>query len=240
MRGQKLGFRRSPETSVLSWPRIRIDQVIFFSSILSPNTIDLFRHSFSLQNLIFVALFLVKHATNLLFLMRQFYENFHVVGLQRFSPFLFKFEVICIRSWPVIGFCMQFFSSKKRKLLSPGLKTGRIEKDSKRAVDGSPSSKGTLDNYLVTSPDDNSTARGSSAGKGPVKRNLTLEINLPSKDENENALLSGQLGHGTTEALGETHTENSRGLSQMGGVGVGEQLKDCSVSAHGPVNSVLK
>ena len=172
--------------------------------------------------------------------MRQFYENFHVVGLQRFSPFLFKFEVICIRSWPVIGFCMQFFSSKKRKLLSPGLKTGRIEKDSKRAVDGSPSSKGTLDNYLVTSPDDNSTARGSSAGKGPVKRNLTLEINLPSKDENENALLSGQLGHGTTEALGETHTENSRGLSQMGGVGVGEQLKDCSVSAHGPVNSVLK
>ncbi|RVW17374.1 Helicase and polymerase-containing protein TEBICHI [Vitis vinifera] len=135
---------------------------------------------------------------------------------------------------------MQFFSSKKRKPLSPGLKTGRIEKDSKRAVDGSPSSKGTLDNYLVTYPDDNSTARGSSAGKGPVKRNLTLEINLPSKDENENALLSGQLGHGTTEAFGETHTENSRGLSQMGGVGVGEQLKDCSVSAHGPVNSELK
>ncbi|XP_059592184.1 helicase and polymerase-containing protein TEBICHI isoform X2 [Vitis vinifera] len=134
----------------------------------------------------------------------------------------------------------QFFSSKKRKPLSPGLKTGRIEKDSKRAVDGSPSSKGTLDNYLVTYPDDNSTARGSSAGKGPVKRNLTLEINLPSKDENENALLSGQLGHGTTEAFGETHTENSRGLSQMGGVGVGEQLKDCSVSAHGPVNSELK
>ena len=133
---------------------------------------------------------------------------------------------------------MQFFASKKRKALSPGLKTGRVEKDTKRAVDGSPSGKGTLDNYLVTSPDNNSTARGSSTAKGPVKRNLSLEINLSSKDENENSVSSGQLGYGSTEGFRETQRETSRGLSHMGGVG--EQVKDCSDSSHIPKNSELK
>lgn len=157
-----------------------------------------------------------------------------------FSPFSFKFEVICVRSWSVIGSCMQFFASKKRKPLSPGLKTGRIEKDAKRSVDVSPSGKGTLDNYFVTSPENNSTARGSSTGKGQVKRNLTLEINLSSKDENEESLLSDQLGYGSTEGFRETQKETSTGLSQTDGVGVGEQLKDCSGSAHIPKNSELK
>lgn len=133
---------------------------------------------------------------------------------------------------------MQFFASKKRKLPSPGLKHGRIEKDSRTALDGSPSGKGTLDSYLVASPDDISTARGSSSGKGPVRRNLTLEINLHSEDGNEDALSSGQLGHGTTGTFGETRRENFP--SQLGGVGVGEQLEGCSGSSHGPGNSELK
>ncbi|XP_022131667.1 helicase and polymerase-containing protein TEBICHI isoform X3 [Momordica charantia] len=47
----------------------------------------------------------------------------------------------------------QFYASKKRKPLTPSLKSGSYEKDGKRTFEGSPGAKGTLDNYLVNSQD---------------------------------------------------------------------------------------
>lgn len=68
--------------------------------------------------------------------------------------------------------------------MSPSLKPARAKKDVKISLEGSPSTKGSLDGYLVTSQDDDSkplrTARGT-----PVKRNLTLEIGSYLKDENK-------------------------------------------------------
>ncbi|KAK9273993.1 hypothetical protein L1049_018807 [Liquidambar formosana] len=140
----------------------------------------------------------------------------------------------------------QFFASKKRKSLSPGLKSGRIEKDAKAKVEGSPSAKGTLDNYLVTSQDDNHVtmplyrAHGSSARQDPVKRNLTLEINLSSEDENKQAISSVQGHRQTFEALVEGQRETSQGSTKAGNVVVGGLAKECSVSAHRVENSELK
>ncbi|KAL3650829.1 hypothetical protein CASFOL_007232 [Castilleja foliolosa] len=76
----------------------------------------------------------------------------------------------------------QFFSSKKkRKFVSPVSKSsGRQEKEAKKQTEGSPSAKGSLQSYLETSKDGNSPAK-------PVKRNLTLESGLSSKDEKEDA-----------------------------------------------------
>nr|POE91459.1 helicase and polymerase-containing protein tebichi [Quercus suber] len=91
----------------------------------------------------------------------------------------------------------QFFASKKRKPVSPGLKFGRSEKDLKGTVEGSPSAKGILDNYLVTSEDDNNNAkasyiaRDSLSRQDAVKRNLALEINNSSKDEQVRPSLQG-------------------------------------------------
>ncbi|WJX16443.1 DNA-directed DNA polymerase [Trifolium repens] len=45
----------------------------------------------------------------------------------------------------------QFYTTKKRKAISPVTKLGRIEKGAKIVADGSPSAKGSLENYLVPS-----------------------------------------------------------------------------------------
>ncbi|KAJ0251931.1 DEAD/DEAH box helicase domain-containing protein [Hirschfeldia incana] len=52
----------------------------------------------------------------------------------------------------------QFYVSKKRKHLSPNLKSGRNEKNVKVTGERSPGDKGTLDSYLKPSLDDKSTS----------------------------------------------------------------------------------
>ncbi|XP_024031656.1 helicase and polymerase-containing protein TEBICHI [Morus notabilis] len=78
----------------------------------------------------------------------------------------------------------QFFTSKKRKAKSPCSKPGRNEKGGKTVVEGSPSGKGTLDNYLVASQDEPLCAgRDSLARQDPVKRSLSVEIDGCINDE---------------------------------------------------------
>ncbi|MFS8003152.1 putative DNA-directed DNA polymerase [Helianthus anomalus] len=76
-----------------------------------------------------------------------------------------------------------FFSSKKKKkFVSPLSKSGEVEPDAKLSVDGSPSAKGSLSNYLVSSQNEARnlstvpTARGPSDNQDQVRRNLTSAI----------------------------------------------------------------
>jgi DNA polymerase theta len=144
------------------------------------------------------------------------------------------------------GWCygVQFFVSKKRKPISPGLKSGKSKIAVNNTVEGSPSAKGTLDNCLVTSEDDNNSAKPSySAGdsrQDAVKRKLALESNNSSKDELKRPSFSEQLVSQTSEAVEAAKKEASLGLSGMGDVAAGDFVKGCSTSAQGVDNSDLK
>ncbi|GAV78351.1 DEAD domain-containing protein/Helicase_C domain-containing protein/DNA_pol_A domain-containing protein, partial [Cephalotus follicularis] len=140
----------------------------------------------------------------------------------------------------------QFFASKKRKPLSPALKSTRHDEDAKTKVEGSPSAKGTLDNFLNTSQgDDNnhnshhsSTNRAQLARQEPVKRNLQLAINKSSTADNKQPLLSAQAQiHDAVEATlkGVPHC-----LSEAGDISVVDIVKGCLDSANGVKNSELK
>lgn len=48
-------------------------------------------------------------------------------------------------------FVGQFYATKKRKVISPISKAGRIEKGARLVADGSPSAKGSLESYLIPS-----------------------------------------------------------------------------------------
>lgn len=68
-----------------------------------------------------------------------------------------------------------------------------IEKDVKITTEGSPSAKGSLENFLVTSKETNNpplTASDSPSKRAPVKRNLKLEISSFSKHEEKEPLFS--------------------------------------------------
>ncbi|KAK1550568.1 hypothetical protein Q3G72_021166 [Acer saccharum] len=140
----------------------------------------------------------------------------------------------------------QFFSSKKRKSLSPALKSGRVEKDAKYAVEGSPSAKGTLDNYLKTSQEDSHAtkpslaAHGLSARQEPVKRSLSLEINECSKDEDKQHILSAHVQPQMSEVLKATQEITSQSSSKVGNDAVVRLAKDCSDSVHTAENPELK
>lgn len=123
----------------------------------------------------------------------------------------------------------QFYTSKKRRALSPGLKPGRNETEVNR-VEGSPSAKGTLDNYLVTSQDyannDKSVsfAPGLPAGKDPVKRNLSSEINSSSKDGCKLDIFSSQPQ--AAEEFESTRRRTHGQLSELGDAAVGSFAVD--------------
>ncbi|CAK7353378.1 unnamed protein product [Dovyalis caffra] len=130
----------------------------------------------------------------------------------------------------------QFFASRKRKSSSPNLKLGIIEKDARSKAEGSPSAKGTLDNYLVNSQDEN-CVRGLL-----VKRNLALGINEVSKDEKEESL-SGRLCPESCEVREVVRKEVSQGSSNAGNVGnvaVERGAKDCLDVGNDVENLELK
>lgn len=111
----------------------------------------------------------------------------------------------------------------------------------KATFEGSPSAKGTLDNCLVTSKDDNSprssyTVHDSLAGLDAVRRNLALEINNSSKDEFKQPLFSEELNPATSEAVEVSQNEASHGLSVMGDAAVGDLAKGSSKFPHGADN----
>ncbi|EEF45923.1 DNA polymerase theta, putative [Ricinus communis] len=126
----------------------------------------------------------------------------------------------------------QFFASKKRKALSPGLKYG-IEKEATITSDGSPNAKGTLDNYLVNSQDQN---RGLLSRQDSVKRNLALEINELSKDEKMDPCSVAKLDSQNSEGAGTIKKETSQGSCNAGHVAV----EGCSVPRQSAESSELK
>ncbi|KAK3016369.1 hypothetical protein RJ639_005362 [Escallonia herrerae] len=138
----------------------------------------------------------------------------------------------------------QFFASKKkRKPISPNLKSGKVEKDAKVTIEGSPSAKGSLDSYLATGKEDDSpkpllTACRLSARQDPVKRNLTAEINLSSVCESKDASSISQGGCKTYETSKEVQRENSEVPSRKGDVEGRGHVKDSIDSV--PENSELK
>lgn len=136
----------------------------------------------------------------------------------------------------------QFFASKKRKSLSPGLKSGRGAKEAKTAVEGSPSAKGTLGNYLVTSEDDKCSLKGSHAACDSVKRILKLE-NVSSQDENERACMSNyQRGDQCQnfESFQMGQRETFQDSVEEGQVIVEVLSKGCSINVQRSENAGLK
>ena len=124
------------------------------------------------------------------------------------------------------------------------MKSGRSEKDLKGTVEGSPSAKGTLDNYLVTSEEDNNnakaasyTARDSLSRQDAVKRNLALEINNSSKDEQMRPSSQVQLH---SEAVEAAKKEAFREVPVVDDVSVGGLAKGCLTSAQAVGNPELK
>ena len=125
------------------------------------------------------------------------------------------------------------------------LKDDKAEKDPKATLDVSPSAKGTLDGYLVKSPDSGSpgdrrsTGRGTPSRHDPVKRNLTLEIGSGLGTMPNACVGSSGLGVGV----------NSVKIERFGGVQAGangsiEQgpavLEACNAVECGDGNSELK
>ncbi|XP_058001762.1 helicase and polymerase-containing protein TEBICHI isoform X2 [Hevea brasiliensis] len=140
----------------------------------------------------------------------------------------------------------QFFASKKRKSRSPGLKSGRVEKDGRTTSEGSSSAKGTLDNYLVNSQDPNHGAKLSSMAWGllarqdSVKRNLALEINNISKEENKGPFLVANMDSQTSKGFEAVKRETSQGSSNAGNVAFEGLAKGFPVSNHSAENLEIK
>ncbi|KAK6249105.1 hypothetical protein QUC31_020670 [Theobroma cacao] len=132
----------------------------------------------------------------------------------------------------------QFFASKKRKTQSPCLKTGRFEKNAKTTVEGSPSAKGTLDNYLRTSQENEIVQPSCTIiGQDPVKRSLASEIDKSSENENEQSFLLAEVKSRSCEAFQVTHNGIYLGSSEEGNFDFGDPAE---VAAQGRENSELK
>lgn len=111
---------------------------------------------------------------------------------------------------------MQFFSSKKKnnKLVSSALKSGIVEQNAKLSLEGSPSGKGSLSSYLVSSPKNEirphrslPTACGSSDRQDQVKRNLTSEIDSSLRNEDVETISSSK-GHKSKSSESMHEVEN--------------------------------
>ncbi|KAI3468240.1 hypothetical protein Pfo_024903 [Paulownia fortunei] len=138
----------------------------------------------------------------------------------------------------------EFFSSKKkRKIVSPASKSGRLEKEAKKQIEGSPSAKGSLESYLENSKDGNSPAKSlnsicdQKARQVPIKRNLTWDTGLSSIDENGDAC-RGQPQ--SPEASGVAQRLKPEPLSDIGSVATKGIQKDSSITGTVAQNSELK
>ncbi|KAF6176331.1 hypothetical protein GIB67_011120 [Kingdonia uniflora] len=123
----------------------------------------------------------------------------------------------------------QFYAAKKRKPVSPGLKSGKISKDRGTVLAGLPSPKGTLDSFIVSSQDDSVRVSGGSAKKSKIKRNLGLEINLSSQVVQKQDISSTKDGVRSVEGVAR---DCSSGVG--GDIGVEADVEDTMAAA--PVN----
>ncbi|CAH8378004.1 unnamed protein product [Eruca vesicaria subsp. sativa] len=102
----------------------------------------------------------------------------------------------------------QFYVSKKRKHLSPNVKSGRNEKNVKVTGERSPGDKGTLDSYLKPSLDDKSTSNSVlQARQEAFTKKLDLEVSGSYAGESMHPRLpkplSGESSKGTEGCLNQ-------------------------------------
>ncbi|GAB2275633.1 hypothetical protein Dimus_010390 [Dionaea muscipula] len=126
----------------------------------------------------------------------------------------------------------QFYASKKRRTLSPGAKSGQVDKDVKSGKEASPSTKGSLNSFLVTSKNE-----GLPIWQGPVKRNLTLEIGSLTKCEKRDSFLLSEASSLALDSIGTGSEEASRSLADAGDVGIRRDEKGTSVLDDNARNS---
>lgn len=137
----------------------------------------------------------------------------------------------------------QFFASKKRKSSSPHLKLRRAESNEVTPLGGSPSAKGTLDNYLRTSQEGGCAAKPlhtvgdySSVGHDSVKRNLLQKAEKNLKPENKQVQLSAEVPKPEEAA----QKEASHSSSDLEHAAAHAPSKDCLLPANGTENLELK
>ncbi|KAL0311996.1 UNVERIFIED_CONTAM: Helicase and polymerase-containing protein TEBICHI [Sesamum radiatum] len=138
----------------------------------------------------------------------------------------------------------QFFSSKKkRKNLSPASKSGRLEKEARNQIEGSPSAKGSLESYLETSKTDHASAKSlnsvcdQNARTVPIQRTLILDSGISSKDKDEDPCRGLPQ---SPEASGVAQGLKSEVFSDIGSVGTNGIEKDNSQTENPVQISELK
>nr|XP_043612753.1 helicase and polymerase-containing protein TEBICHI [Erigeron canadensis] len=94
----------------------------------------------------------------------------------------------------------QFFSSKKKKkFVSPLSKSGKAEQDAKLSLEWSPSAKGSLSSYLVSSQNEDRpiitlpTDYGPSDRQDQVRRNLATEIESSVRNDSVDGVQNAEL-----------------------------------------------
>ncbi|KAL0394056.1 UNVERIFIED_CONTAM: Helicase and polymerase-containing protein TEBICHI [Sesamum latifolium] len=138
----------------------------------------------------------------------------------------------------------QFFSSKKkRKVLLPASKSGRLEKEARNQIEGSPSAKGSLESYLETSKTDHASAKSlnsvcdQNARTVPIQKSLILDTGISSKDEDEDPCRGLPQ---SPEASGVAQGLKSEVFSDIGSVGTNSIEKDNSQTENPVQISELK
>ncbi|WCJ18326.1 helicases ATP-dependent helicases nucleic acid binding ATP binding DNA-directed DNA polymerases DNA binding [Euphorbia peplus] len=118
----------------------------------------------------------------------------------------------------------QFFLSKKRKPLSPAFKHGRTEKDARIGGEGHLSVKGTLENYLSNSQEQNRDA---------VRRTLDLGTGSSPKKDNKGLSSLAERDLETPEVMGNVQRENLKAHRMLSMLQFKVSKKTCQV--QGPL-----
>ncbi|XP_048133161.1 helicase and polymerase-containing protein TEBICHI isoform X1 [Rhodamnia argentea] len=136
----------------------------------------------------------------------------------------------------------QFFASKKRKSSSPHTKSRRADNN-----EGSPSAKGTLDNYLRNSQEGGCVAKPLhtvsdylSVGHDSVKRNLLQKAEKNFKPENKQVQLSAEVPKIEEAAQKEASHSLSDLEHAAAPAPAPAPAKDCLLPANGTENLELK
>ncbi|WCJ18399.1 DNA polymerase I [Euphorbia peplus] len=117
----------------------------------------------------------------------------------------------------------QFFLSKKRKPLSPAFKHGRTEKDARIGGEGYLSVKGTLENYLSNSQEQNRDA---------VRRTLDLGTGSSPKKDNKGLSSLAERDLETPEVMGNVQRENLKAHRMLSMLQFKVSKKTCQVQCE--------
>ncbi|XP_051137227.1 helicase and polymerase-containing protein TEBICHI [Andrographis paniculata] len=138
----------------------------------------------------------------------------------------------------------QFFPlKKKRKVLSQDAKSGRPEKEARCQIEGSPSTKASLESYLEVSKNDYSSAKCLSSILDQISREVlnlegtTLDSGVLPRNENEDAHTQQSEIPGASGCAQEVKCDP---LSDICSAGTNNILKESLETANTQRNSELK